>query len=158
MHTPSHSCYSKGCRRDECRRAHRDYEREAKRRRERPYGPGPIPMLDADEARAHLLWLASQGVGLRRIRAHTGIAWSTLRHIRQGTTKRIRLTTHNTIMAVNTASLPPVPGRHPHKQPNWSADEGHPRADRMEGTRCVSGKRSQPVLPAHAHDTDTAEA
>lgn len=117
-HTPSHSSYSKGCRCTDCRVAHRVYERNAARRRRRP-DSNYEPMIRGDEARAHLLWLASKGVGLKRISNHTGLALATLQRIRKGTTTRVRHATWDAILSVNTGTLPPVKGKHPYSQPNY---------------------------------------
>lgn len=120
-HTPSHTCYSKGCRRDECRAAHRDYTRIRKRMRERPDGGPTFVRVSADEARAHLLALAARGIGLRQAAKVSGVSWETLRHVRNGERTFIRSDTRDRIFALHMGRLTPHKGKHPHKQPGFWA-------------------------------------
>lgn len=78
----THSCYSHGCRRDECRTAHRIYTRErlrlVRRAKQGLSEPPEPPYVDATPTRQHLRYLSSKGIGTTFVARQTGIARSTL--------------------------------------------------------------------------------
>jgi hypothetical protein len=117
-HHPSHNCYARGCRTPECRAAHRTYERDRKRVRERPGGGPSFVMIPANEVRAHLFWLASRGIGLRQIAQVSGVSLATLRALRTGASPRVRSTTASRILATHLGRVTAHPGKHPFKQPH----------------------------------------
>jgi hypothetical protein len=57
-------------------------------------------LVDATEVREHLRWLATKGVGLRRLRNVTGMSRTTLGLIRQGQRHNITQRTAQRILAV----------------------------------------------------------
>lgn len=80
--------YVSGCRCEPCTEANRVYIRELDRHHRRvAYGieePRPERVIDATEARDHLRWLASVGVGSRVVAERTGLARGTVRDIITG--------------------------------------------------------------------------
>lgn len=104
---------SKGCRCDPCREANRSYARERDRRSRRvAYGieHHEPPYIDAAEVRAHLRWLARQGIGLRRIAELTGLSRTTLARIgRDGRRceRRVTPATAEKILAVGRSKAAP---------------------------------------------------
>jgi hypothetical protein len=97
------SRYVAGCRCEPCVIANRTYSRNHDRHHRRVrWGieTHTNPLVDATEARNHLLWLQSRGIGLRRLHNVTGIARSTLNEIRSGRRNRITRPTANRIIAV----------------------------------------------------------
>jgi len=97
------SRYVAGCRCESCVIANRIYARDLARHHSRVrWGieTHTDPLVDVTEARNHLLWLRSRGIGLRRLHNTTGIARSTLNEIRSGRRSRITLATANRIVAV----------------------------------------------------------
>jgi hypothetical protein len=89
--------YLAGCRCAECRAANTAYARQ----RERAIRAGDWNgLVSADRARAHMLKLASQGIGRRAVQAATDIADSILFKIRAGTRTQIRASTERAILAV----------------------------------------------------------
>jgi transcriptional regulator with XRE-family HTH domain len=96
----THSCYSHGCRRQECRVAHLAYEKA--RRRQEAYG---IPRrVDAAPFR-DLILAASEYNTLAALARMTGIARKTLADIRSGKRERILKDTADDLAAW-VASLP----------------------------------------------------
>jgi len=87
-----------GCRCYECTTAGVLYEKLRERRKAR----GIDPYVDNSEARAHLVWLESQGVGLRTVSAVSGVSRSALSLIRKGTRPVSRPETIAAILAVHT--------------------------------------------------------
>ena len=85
--------------------------------RERPGGGPSYVMIPVDEARAHLLFLATRGIGLRQVARVSGVSHATLQDIRTGHTLRVRSTTASRILAVHLGRVTAHPGRHPFKQP-----------------------------------------
>lgn len=107
----THSGYSKGCRCDECRAAHRVYERNASRRRRRvAYGiESHNPrLIDSKETRDHISFLASNGIGLGAIAKQVGTQRSTIQYIRKGKYERISVKLANKILAVPAIPREPM--------------------------------------------------
>jgi hypothetical protein len=103
------STYTAGCRCERCRTAQRTYVREWLRKEARiRYGIEERidPYIDATEARDHLIWLQSKGIGRRLAAQHARLAPSTITKIRTGTIKTIRPETAARILAVNLTALP----------------------------------------------------
>lgn len=98
------STYVRGCRCEPCTVANRDYAREMDRHyRRRRYGiepPRPDQYVDAAEAREHLRWLSSVGIGSRTVAARSGVSRSAVTDITNGEHSRIRVTTAAKILAV----------------------------------------------------------
>lgn len=92
-----------GCRCFDCARATVLYDkrRVAARRR------GEAPFVDASEARAHILWLRSKGIGRRTIEAETGVSNSTVAKIAAGTVTRIRPATAAKILGMHIGRAAP---------------------------------------------------
>jgi len=103
------SGYTAGCRCDACRIAHRDYNREWLRKEARiRYGieERVEQTVDAAEAREHLLWLSSQGIGRRQVAKHARLVPSTIQKITSGQRTRIYRETADRILAVNLSQRP----------------------------------------------------
>lgn len=88
----THSCYSHGCRRNECREAHRTYTRNRLRVvRRAAQGIGELPespYVDVSSARRHLKYLSTKGIGTNIVARETGIARSTLVAIKNNEAKK----------------------------------------------------------------------
>ena len=91
------------CRCEPCTNANRTYARQRDRQARRVrYGfdePNPA-FIDATEAREHLLWLSSVGVGKRRVAELTGVSLSAIDKLRQGNRTKCRPETAAKILAV----------------------------------------------------------
>lgn len=101
--------YVKGCRCELCRKEHRDYQRQYDRHWRRvAYGieEHTPPYADNSEAREHILWLRSQGVGKRVVAKHAGLSISNLDKIVKGIRTRSRQDTIARILAVGTHKAP----------------------------------------------------
>lgn len=97
------------CRCEPCTTANRTYAREQQRRQRRvAYGiEDPDPnWVDPTEAREHLLWLRSQGLGTRTLMKVTGLGRSALQEISQGIPRRIAKKTADRILAASTVAKP----------------------------------------------------
>lgn len=94
------TCYSNGCRADECRQAHADYEREQKRVRERPDSKWNGRLVPVEPAQRHLLMLKGIGLGRDRVAKLSGLAPWTINRIRLGTYPRVKQSTMDAILAV----------------------------------------------------------
>lgn len=95
--------YVAGCRCDACRQANRDYARERDRHMRRvAYGieKRNEATVDATEARNHLLWLQSLGIGTRTVAQRTGLSRSALCKIRNGETDKVLVDTEQRIMCL----------------------------------------------------------
>lgn len=92
--------YLAGCRCVECRAANSAYECERARARKAGDWNG---IVDATEARAHMLKLRRQGVGRRAVGACTDIADTVLQEIVSGAKTRIRARTARLILGVTKA-------------------------------------------------------
>lgn len=86
-----------GCRCYECTSAGVLYEKRRAARKAR----GEEPFVDNAEARAHLVWLESQGVGLRTVAEASGLTRSQLARIRSGSTTRSKPETVARVLAVH---------------------------------------------------------
>lgn len=106
--TRSH--YVGGCRCEPCTEANRLYMRELDRHHRRvAYGieaPRPERHVDATEARDHLRWLSSVGVGRRTVAERTGLSPTTVREITTGETRRCAPETSAKILAVGRYDRP----------------------------------------------------
>jgi len=98
--------WTKGCRCADCSIAAGDYEVARRRARE----AGVQPFVDNSEAREHLLWLQSQGVGLRSVQQRSGVGRTALSMIRSGERTRSRPETVEAILAVHLGNA--APGAH----------------------------------------------
>ena len=99
----THSGYSHGCRCEACIKGHRDYEREAARRRRRVRYGIEVPSnkkTDAEPVREYILFLTSRGIGLGAIANQTGTNRATIQYIRRGKFKNISTDLANRILAV----------------------------------------------------------
>lgn len=97
------TAYVTGCRCDACREANRTYARERDRQQRRvAYGieEPVVRLVDATEAREHLRWLRSFGVGLRTVSALTGLGRSALQEIRDGVSRRVKPDTERKIVNI----------------------------------------------------------
>jgi hypothetical protein len=92
--------YMAGCRCDACRRANTAYESQRARARKTGDWNGIVP---AAEARAHMLKLRRQGVGLQTVQACTDIAGTVLQEVVSGKKTRIRARTARLILLVTKA-------------------------------------------------------
>lgn len=90
--------YRNGCRCYECCTAGVLYEKLRAARKHR----GVDPYVDNTEARQHLEWLETQGVGLRTVSAVSGVSRSALSLIRKGTRQVSRPETIAAILALHT--------------------------------------------------------
>lgn len=111
---PTHgtnTCYSKGCRRNECREAHRKYERDRTRsiRRERMgLEARPEKYVSADQTREHIRFLRSKGLGLSSIAAKTGFNRRYIKTLSMESKKKVLASTEKKILAV--PAIPILPG------------------------------------------------
>lgn len=95
--------YVAGCRCQPCTIANRNYAREWERHKRRmTYGieTHVEHLVDATEAREHLQWLSSKGVGSIRVRSVTKMSRSNIVLIRQGRRTKITQRTAQRILAV----------------------------------------------------------
>lgn len=99
---------SKGCRCLPCTDANRDYARLR--------ATGQVSMVGATEARRHIAWLASQGVGARAIQAASRVSRSTVRAISHGR-PRIRASVAEAILLVFPVDA--APRAHIPAGPTW---------------------------------------
>lgn len=107
----THARYSKGCRCEKCRVAHRAYERNAARRRRRvKYGieAEKIRLVDSEETRQHVLFLASRGIGLGALAKQVGTNRATIQYIKRGTRPRITVELSSKILAVPAIPREPM--------------------------------------------------
>lgn len=105
---PPHGTRARYCSRDRCRcapcrEANLAYATVLRHAQTRPDGDWTPAYRDASEAREHLLWLSTVGVGKRTVHARTRIAISTIDRIRSGEIERCRPATIAKILAVNGA-------------------------------------------------------
>ena len=88
--------YVRGCRCEDCRQAHAAYTAAHRKAHPDPEA-GYVP---ADRARAHLLFLASHGVGLKAVNAATDIGLPIIIGVRNGSRLRLQKRTEKKILAV----------------------------------------------------------
>jgi DNA-binding Xre family transcriptional regulator len=106
----THARYSRGCRCEKCKIGHRVYERNAARHRRRvKYGieQQTSNFVDATEAREHILFLASKGIGLGAIAAQAGSHRSNIQRIKRGQVKKVSIATNRKILAI--PAIPRLP-------------------------------------------------
>lgn len=97
------SNYVKGCRCEPCRLANRDYARNRERHLSRVKQGIEQPVVkyvDATEAREHLRWLQSFGVGSRVVAERTGLGRTAVLEIRAGITQRVMVDTEAKILGL----------------------------------------------------------
>ena len=91
------------CRCEPCKDANRTYNRD-RQRNERRARLGieelHVAYVDCSEAREHLLWLSSIGIGKRTVHKVTGVALSSVEGIRSGDIVKARPKTVDRILAV----------------------------------------------------------
>lgn len=92
-----------GCRCFDCSQAAVLYEKRRIAARAR----GDIVFVDATEARNHIEWLSTQGVGSHTVATRAGVPRSTIQRLRRGTLHRIRPATAERILAVHTLHAAP---------------------------------------------------
>lgn len=95
------------CRCEPCTDANRTYARERDRHARRvAYGieQPRQAYVDTTEARKHLLWLSSVGVGSRQVHERTGVARSAIDKIRTGKITKARPRTVERILAVGRSA------------------------------------------------------
>lgn len=93
------------CRCPECRRANCEYQKQRERRKAyEAWGDVTPALVPADEARAHLAFLSSAGVGSRRVSRLTGVSRSTLGRLKR-TSVRVRPETADRILGLCTDDL-----------------------------------------------------
>jgi hypothetical protein len=93
--------YVSGCRCEDCRRANREY---AHTRALAVIRGDANPLVDASQARAHLLTLSKAGVGKRAVAEASDVALSVLTAVRVGAKQRIRARTERRILAVDVGA------------------------------------------------------
>lgn len=103
----AHGTYAKyvceRCRCDECRAANREYERRRRREwLERQYGARPPRLVDAADAREHLLALSAAGIGPKQVEALCGVGKTAQWKIRSGRVTHILRETEHAICEVGT--------------------------------------------------------
>lgn len=94
--------YLAGCKCADCRRANTAYERHRLAARKTGDWNG---IVDAAEARQHILALSRQGIGRRSVAAASDVAQSIVAEIRAGTRTQIRVRTARRILAVTRAAV-----------------------------------------------------
>lgn len=90
--------WHRGCRCEACRQAAATYNKILERRRLK----GIETLFDNTEAREHLQWLSTKGVGLRTVQERSGVGRTTLQSILSGRARRSRAETIAAILAVGT--------------------------------------------------------
>lgn len=95
--------YMAGCRCLVCRAANSRYETMRRRRRLTGYWNG---LVDAREARAHIVQLGRSGMGYRAVAVAAGIASTVVQEVKSGAKLQIRAKTARAILAVKVARRP----------------------------------------------------
>ena len=96
------------CRCEPCTDANRRYQRERLRHDARVRYGIEVPRvayIDATEARDHLRWLSSVGVGRTQVHLRTGVAISSIDKIRTGKVRKARQATVDAILAVGRSHV-----------------------------------------------------
>jgi hypothetical protein len=96
------ACYARGCRRDECREAHRRYI-AGLRDLHRQLAGDPAPFVDPVVVLARLLWLFDQGATQKWVSERTGIPKVTLWRLRERPPENVRRSTAERIEALARA-------------------------------------------------------
>lgn len=86
-----------GCRCFECSAAAVLYEKRRTARKARGWNP----YVDNSEARSHIAWLSTQGIGLRTVAEVSGVSRSALRHIKNGTRTKSKPEIVDAILALH---------------------------------------------------------
>lgn len=92
-----------GCRCEPCKEANRAYARKMYRAKHRP-DEAWEPYVDCGEARDHLAWLRTVGVGRRTVSQRSGVAVSSIQRIANGTRTKARKDTVDRILAVGKSA------------------------------------------------------
>lgn len=92
-----------GCRCEPCKEANRAYARKMYRAKHRPDETWE-PYVDTSEARDHLAWLRTVGVGRRTVSERSGVAVSSIQRIARGTRTKARRDTVDRILAVGRSA------------------------------------------------------
>jgi len=131
-----------GCRCQPCRTAGATYNKILERRRLK----GIETLFDNTEAREHLQWLSSKGVGLRTVQERSGVGRTTLQSIVSGRTRRARAETIAAILAVGTHVR--APGGLVDAGPTWQLLEGMLRYGYTQGylAKRLGATYHKPVL------------
>lgn len=108
---------SNGCRCEPCKEANRAYARDRYRKAHRPDETLEPAYVDAAEARQHLEWLRTVGVGYRTVAARTGLARSAIQKIGGGKVTKARQSTIDAILAVPRSAA--RPGAYVPAAPTW---------------------------------------
>lgn len=117
----THTRYTRGCKCDECRIAHRLYERQKKRERSREaqgIEDRVVKIIDASEVRKHILFLSSRGIGTLTIVKLSGLAQSNVLRIKRGEQKSITVASAKKILAI-----PALPVSDGHRVPSSKAQK-----------------------------------
>lgn len=94
------------CRCEDCRRANREYEQQrALRKLRQRWGAAPPDFVPANEARDHLRWLSSVGVGTRRVCKQTGLSRTTLQRVKHERRGRVKRETAEAILGVSAEPI-----------------------------------------------------
>lgn len=100
---PEGDDWRNGCRCFECSQAAVLYEKRRIAARAR----GEQAYVDATEAREHLQFLRSRGIGRRTVAARTGLSQSQIRKVATGQSRRIRPATADKILGVHAGHARP---------------------------------------------------
>lgn len=117
VHGPYRGAKNEGCRCEPCRTANRERERATRQRATPAY-------IAAGPARAHIEWLAGQGVGLKTVAKQSGVAHGALSKLVYGEngrppSRRIRHATSERILAVTPRDA--ADGARVPAAPTWEA-------------------------------------
>jgi len=145
----THNRYSKGCRCDECRVAHRLYERERNRMRTRArYGIEPMPerLVDATQAREHLRFLQSKGIGGYSIAKRAYTTRNYVTEIRANRVKRINKELNERLLAI--PAIPTLDGQYVDAEParQMVKDLLEAGVTKTEIVRFISGPKARQLV------------
>jgi hypothetical protein len=111
-HTGADWRYKKGCRCDECRKAHAKYETKRRALEDKEKAGilvRPQHTINAKEVRNHILFLYSHNMGARSIEAKTGISRQTIHYISNGQRKLCTKKVADKVLAIGVKDF------HPHR-------------------------------------------
>jgi hypothetical protein len=100
--------YKKGCRCDECRKAHAKYETKMKALREKEKAGVIVRqrrLVKVNETRNHVRFLHSHGVGARSIGAVTKVSYTTIYQIGWGSRKYCTKTVADKVLAIGVKNF-----------------------------------------------------